>query len=325
MLVLYTCINETKIVKFGTEICKNAWIENGSYMNWNAINFDWNRARAFLVAVEEGSLSAAAKALNMSQSTLGRQVSALEKELGVILFERVGRGFEITGSGVELYEHVKAMGEAANKLSLTASGRSQSIEGTVSISASNTMSAYILPGLIQKIRQKEPGIQIELVSTNAISDLRKREADIAIRNVEPTHPELIFKKLKQTNAYLYATPGYLKKIGPVQKISDLKKAEFIGFASNHEYIEGLKRIGIELTPQNFQIFSDDHIFHWEMVKRGVGIGVMIESVGAKESSVRKVLEKQPPMKINNWVVAHRELKTNRRIRIVFDFLAEELS
>ena len=293
-------------------------------MNWNAINFDWNHARAFFVTVEEGSLSAAAKALNMSQPTLGRQVSALEKELGVSLFERVGRGYEITRSGIELYEHVKAMGEAANILSLSASGRSQSIEGSVSISATDTMSAYTLPPLIQKLRQLEPGIQIELVSTNAISDLRKREADIAIRHVEPTHPELYFKKLKKSNAYLYATPGYLKKIGPVQKVTDLKKADFIGFTNNHEYIAGLKTIGLELTPKNFHIFSDDHIFHWEMVKLGVGIGVMSEDVGAKENSVRRVIEKLPPIKFGNWIVAHRELKTNRRIRIVFDFLAEAL-
>lgn len=293
-------------------------------MNWNSIKFDWNRARAFFVAVEEGSLSAAARALNMNQSTLGRQVSALEKELSVSLFERVGRGFEITPSGLELYEHVKAMGEAANRLSLTASGRSQSIEGSVSISATNTMSAYILPSLISKLSQKEPGIQIELVSTNEVSDLRKREADIAIRNVEPTHPELFFKKLRKTNAYLYATPGYLNKIGQIRKISDLKNADFIGFTSNHKYIEGLKTIGVDVTSKNFHILSDDHIFHWEMVKHGAGIGVMLEEVATKEKSVRKVLEKLPPLKVDNWLVAHSELKKNRRIRIVFDFLVEAL-
>jgi len=293
-------------------------------MNWNAINFDWNRARAFFVTVEEGSLSAAAKALNMSQPTLGRQVSALEKELGISLFERVGRGFEITRSGMELYEHVKAMSEAANKLSLAASGRSQSIEGHVVISASVTTSAYILPPLIHKLRQKEPGIQIEIVSTNALSDLRKREADIAIRHVEPTHPELFFKKLRKTNAYLYATAGYLKKIGPIHDVADLKKASFIGFSSNHEYIEGLKKIGIELTAKNFHIISDDHIFHWQMVKQNAGIGVMLEEIAGKDPSVTPVLKKLPAMKVDNYIVAHREVKTNRRIRIVFDFLAEEL-
>jgi DNA-binding transcriptional LysR family regulator len=186
------------------------------------------------------------------------------------------------------------------------------------------MSAYVLPALIHKLSQLEPGIQIEMVSTNAFSDLRKREADIAIRHVEPTHPELYFKKLRKSNAYLYATPGYLKKIAPVQKVSDLKKAAFFGVSNNLEYITVLKTIGLELTSKNFHIFSEDLIFHWEMTKQGAGIGVMVEDVGTKESSVRKVLEKLPPIKFDNWVVAHRELKTNRRIRIAFDFLVEEL-
>lgn len=163
-----------------------------------------------------------------------------------------------------------------------------------------------------------------MVSTNALSDLRKREADIAIRNVEPAHPELFFKKLKKANAYLYATPKYLEKIGPIQKVSDLKKGDYIGFANNYEYIEGLKTIGLELSAKNFHIFSEDHIFHWEMVKQGAGIGIMLEDIGAKEKLVRKALEKLPPLHVNNWIVAHRELKTNRRIRIVFDYLAEAL-
>src|SRR6056297_2910935 len=104
-------------------------------MDWRSVGFDWNRARAFLVTAEEGSLSRAARALGMTQPTLGRQVSALEHELGVALFERVGRGLELTPSGLELVEHVRRMGEAATRVSLTASGQSQSIEGTVCITA----------------------------------------------------------------------------------------------------------------------------------------------------------------------------------------------
>ena len=87
--------------------------------------FDWNRARAFLATAEEGSLSAAARALGLTQPTLGRQVAALEEELGIVLFERVGRSLALTQSGIELLDHVRAMGEAANRISLTASGRSQ--------------------------------------------------------------------------------------------------------------------------------------------------------------------------------------------------------
>ena len=92
-------------------------------MDWRSVKFDWNRARAFLVTAEEGSLAAAARALRMNQPTLGRQVAALEEELGMVLFNRSGRGLELTPGGLELIEHVRAMGDAANRLSLTASGQ----------------------------------------------------------------------------------------------------------------------------------------------------------------------------------------------------------
>ena len=85
-------------------------------MDWQNVRFDWNRARAFLVTAEEGSLSAAARALGMAQPTLGRQVEALQQELGVALFERTGRGLELTPSGLDLLEHVRTMREAAGRL-----------------------------------------------------------------------------------------------------------------------------------------------------------------------------------------------------------------
>src|SRR6186713_1703226 len=105
-------------------------------MDWRSVNFDWNRARAFLVTAEEGSLSAAARALGLAQPTLGRQVSALEEELGIALFERIGRGLRLTAGGLDLVEHVRTMADAANRLSLTASGRSQTIEGPITVTAS---------------------------------------------------------------------------------------------------------------------------------------------------------------------------------------------
>jgi len=156
-------------------------------MDWNSVNFDWNRARAFLVTAEEGSLSAAARALGMAQPTLGRQVDALERELGVTLFQRVGRGLVLTPGGLALLDHVRAMGEAANRVSLSAFGQSQSIEGTICISASETYAAVLLPPIIAKLRLAEPRIKIEIIASHTTSDLRRREADIALRNFS-SHP-----------------------------------------------------------------------------------------------------------------------------------------
>ncbi|WP_127716753.1 LysR family transcriptional regulator [Halobacteriovorax sp. HLS] len=291
-------------------------------MDWNSINFDWNRARAFLVAAEEGSFSSAAKALKVTQSTLGRQVSGLEQELGMTLFERVGKGIEITAGGLKLIEYVKEMSEAANRLSIAASGQSSSIEGTVVISASEAFSVFLLPPILQKLRQKEPGIKIEIVATNESSDLRRREADIAIRNFMPKHPDLIAVKSLDLKAYLYASKDYLKRNGKIRRKSDLNTADFIGFSDNTKYIEGLKELGLNLSDDNFPFLSENHIAHWSLVRSGAGIGVMMESVGEQDPLVEKVMKSIPAFPVETWIVSHRELKTNRRIRYVFDFLVD---
>jgi DNA-binding transcriptional LysR family regulator len=294
-------------------------------MDWRSIKFDWNRARAFLVTAEEGSLSAAARALSMNQPTLGRQVAALEEELGVALFERAGRGLELTPSGLDLVEHVRAMGDAATKFSLAASGQSDILEGNICITATEAMAAFELPAIIHKLRQQAPGIEIELIASNSSSDLKRREADIAIRAFRPTQPDLIAKKLREVYARLYAASGYLKKIGHPVSPSGFSDADFIGFNRQEEFINGLNERGFSLTYRNFPIITENHLVHWELVKQGVGIGVMPENIGDAEPLVDRVLPDIKPFEIELWLVAHRELKTSRRVRTVFDFLVEELS
>ena len=216
-------------------------------MDWKSVKFDWNRARAFLVTAEEGSLSAAARALGMTQPTLGRQVSALEEELGVVLFERAGLGLVLTPGGLELLEHVREMGEAASLVSLTASGQSTNIEGTVCISASEVYSVFLLPPIIAKLRKLESKINIEVIATNLTSDLRRREADIAIRNFRPTQPELIAKKIKDDSARLYATAEYLKSLGKISSAEDLKRADFISFDNTGMLMNGLNERGMKFS------------------------------------------------------------------------------
>ncbi|GAB4536992.1 MAG: LysR family transcriptional regulator [Parvularculaceae bacterium] len=293
-------------------------------MDWRSVNFDWNRARAFLVAAEEGSLSAAARALGLAQPTLGRQVAALEAELGVALFERAGRGLGLTPTGLALVEHVRAMGEAASRVSLSASGRSQAIEGSIRISATEAYAFHVLPRIIGKLRKTAPGIDVEIVASNALSDLRRREADIAIRAAQPTDPELIARKLRDDEVYLYATPDYLKSIGGPQQPEEFSHAVFIGFEDNEPYIKALNDLGFKLTVRNFPIVTASHLVHWELVKQGCGIGVMPTIIGEAELAVARALPDMAPILAPVWLVAHRELKTSRRVRLAFDLLADEL-
>jgi len=289
------------------------------------VSFDWNRARAFLVTAEEGSLSAAARALNMTQPTLGRQVSALEEELGVSLFERVGRGLSLTPSGLDMLEHVQAMGLAATKLSLVANGHSQDIAGKVCISASEIHATYLLPSIISKLRKQEPGIIIEIVSSNDASDLQRREADIAVRSFRPTEAELVAKKIADVDAPLFAAKTYLGQIGIPKTIDDLKKADFVTIGDVDNFIDGLKQFGLELTKDNLPVQTASHIVHWELVKQGLGIGIVPVDIGEAEPLVERVLPEFKLMSFPIWLTSHRELRTNKRIRLVFDFLAEELA
>ncbi|MBY8977764.1 LysR family transcriptional regulator [Rhodobacteraceae bacterium NNCM2] len=291
-------------------------------MDWRAVKFDWNRARAFLVTAEEGSLSAASRALGLTQPTLGRQVSALEEELGVALFERVGRGLTLTPSGLELVEHVRAMGEAAGRVSLTASGQSQTIEGTVRITATEVASAFVLPSMVADLRRAEPGIAVEIVATNSLRDLRRREADIAIRSVRPTDPDLIARKLKDDTARLYAAESYLARIGNPQTSEGLSRAEFIGFEENDDFVTGLNAVGLNVTSASFPVNCANHLVQWELVKQGVGIGVMLTRVGDEEPLVKRAAPWLEPFPFEVWLVAHREVRTSRRVRLVFDWLIE---
>lgn len=294
-------------------------------MDWRSVRFDWNRARAFLVTAEEGSLSAAARALGMAQPTLGRQVEALQEELGVVLFERTGRGLELTPSGRDLLEHVRTMGEAAGRLSLGATGRAQALEGTIAITASEIDAAYLLPPIIERLRRTASGLTVDLIAKNSAADLRRREADIAIRNFRPDQPELIARKIKDVTARLYVSQRYLEAFGRPLTLETLHEADFISLWSPETYLAGLVQAGLPVDRSNLTVLTDSHLVHWEMVKSGAGIGMVPEFLGETTPGIVPAFDGDyAPFTFPIWLTTHRELNTSRRVRMVFDFLTEEL-
>ena len=293
-------------------------------VDWRSVTFDWNQARAFLVTVEEGSLSAAARALGMAQPTLGRQVRALEEGLGVTLFERGGHGLVLTPSGEALVEHVRAMGEAATRVSLTASGRNERVEGTVVVSMTELAAAYVMPPILAELRAIHPGIEIEVVVSNALSDLRRREADIAIRAVRPTDADLVGRKIWTDRAHLYAANAYLDRAGDPKTPEALARLDHIGFRENGPYLQALNAYGVPVTEASFPLRCAEQLVQWRMIRQGLGVGVMVERIGDAEPTVRRAAPWLAPFEFDVWLVAHREVRTSRRVRIVFDHLAEAL-
>ena len=293
-------------------------------MDWRAVRFDWNRARSFLVAADEGSFSAAARALGLTQPTVGRQVAALEEELGVVLFERVHNQVQLTEAGVQLAEHVRGMGACAARLSLAATGQATALEGQVCITASEVTATYLLPRMVRDLRVVHPGIEVEIVSSNAVRDLRRREADIAIRNVAPREPSLVAQKITDRHGRLYATPEYVERLGHPQTLDDLSRADFFGFDHTDALRHYLEGFGLTLTARNFPIVTESHVVQWELTKQGAGIGIIMDAIGDREPRVQRVLADAPPIPAPVWLVSHQELRTSLRIRTVFDWLARAL-
>jgi DNA-binding transcriptional LysR family regulator len=294
-------------------------------MSWDLVNFDWNHIRAFLVTAEEGTLSAAAKALNSTQPTLSRQVCALETELKVTLFERVGQRLVLTNSGLELLEHARGMGNFALDFSLAATGQSQQIEGTVVVSVGELTAAYIFPKIIAKLRQQEPGINIEVVVTNEPSDLKRREADIAVRSFHPKQNDLIAKKVGEETIWLYGSPHYLKNLPKVSSFSELENIQIIGFDRNGSVIDVLNKQGWNLSKQNFSIITPFQLLQLELCKEGQGVIFFPENMGDKEPKLERAFEHMGPlMTLPVWLVSHQELRTSLRVKRVFDFIAAEM-
>lgn len=293
-------------------------------MNWQAVNFDWNQIRAFLATAEEGSLSAAARVLGQTQPTLGRQVAALEEELGVVLFERVGKTLSLTPAGREIVKHVKGMRDAAHKVSLAATGHAQDISGSVRITASDIFSATILPAAVAAIREAAPRLTVEVIANNTIQDLQRREADIAIRHIRPTEPELTARLLQEATAYFYAAPNYIQRYGHPRKLTDTPNHVFIAFGDIPQMAGYMKAMGLEIDESQYAISSENGIVAWEMTRMGLGISPMSEVVG-QGSGMTQVFDEVPPITFPIWLTTHRELHTSRRIRLVYDILAEHFS
>ena len=294
-------------------------------MTWKSVKFDWNHIRAFLVTAEEGTLSAAAKALGLTQPTLSRQVYALESELKLTLFERVGQRLVLTNSGLELLEHARSMGNAALDFSLAASGQSQQIEGSVIISAGELTAAYMLPKIIAKLRKQEPGIDIEVVVTNEPSDLKRREADIAIRSFHPKQHDLIAKKIGDEVIWLYATPEYLASLPKISSYAELSNKQIIGFDSSSAVSDVLNNQGWQLSKDSFPLVTSFQLLQLALCKEGQGFIFYPEQMGDLEPSLVRAYEHLGPvMTLPVWLVCHQELRTSLRVRRVFDFIATEL-
>ena len=291
-------------------------------MNNNQI--DWSLLRSFLGAIDHGSLLGAARAIGTSQPTLGRHIAELERQLGVILFERTGRGLVPTQRAMKLADAARTMSNAADQLQRMARAAATGVRGTVRVSASQPVACILLPPILARLRQALPEIQIDLVVTNAVSNLLKREADIALRMVRPRQSSLVMKRIGTVSLSACAHRSYLARCGTPLLPDELLRHDLIASGQDGEFERGAAALGLPSDRAPISFRSDDLMAQWFAVKAGLGIGFISDYVIASDDRVDKVLPmlRLPPLPV--WLTVHREIRTSAPIRAVYDFLAEQV-
>lgn len=285
--------------------------------------FDWTLLQSFLVVAETGSYSAAARASGRSQPTIGRHIEQLQTQLGATLFQRATSGYSLTATGTALMDHARAMEQAAANISLITEGRAEDLRGTVRVTASEIVATYILPELFAELLAQEPELQIELVASNTSENLSLREADIAVRMVQPDQQDLIARKIGNINIGLFAAQSYLDRKGTPTTPNDISNHTVIGYDKSDLIIRGMAKFGMQAKREDFAFRIDNQVAYLEAIRAGVGIGASQRSQAERYDLVEVLSElKLPSLPV--WLAAHAELRTSARVRRVFDFLADHL-
>lgn len=288
----------------------------------NKRNFDWALIRSFLAALEQGSLLGAARATGVSQPTLGRHITELEHQLQLVLFERTGRGLLPTAQALLMADAAREMQSGAASFSRLASGAGQAVEGRVRISATQPVACALLPPILARMRRALPQIEVELVVSNAVSNLLLREADIALRMVAPEQGSLVARRIGQVRVQACASADYLAQQGEPRQPLDLLNHDLIAGDRDRTVEAGFAALGHSVEQLKFGMRTDDLLAQWAAVRAGLGIGFANHHLISTDANVRTVLPDLELPVFPLWLVVHRELHTSARIRAVYDFLAE---
>lgn len=286
--------------------------------------FDWSLVRSFLAVVEHGSLLAAARQLQSSQPTIGRHMTELESQLGLVLFERTGRGLLPTDAALRLVESARTMQSGADQLARSVVGSDPLTSGTVRITASQPVACYVLPPLLAQMRLTLPEVQVELVASNTVSNLLRREADIAVRMVRPEQATVIARRVGKVAIKACAHQDYLRRRGIPRHPSDLLSHDLIGGDRNDETLKGFAARGFPVKREQFAFRSDDLIVVWQAVRAGLGVGFASEHLIRTDPAIVPLLPKLKIEPLPVWLAVHKEIRTSKRIRAIYDFLSDAL-
>ncbi len=283
----------------------------------------WDDVRYVLAIDRAGSLSAAARQLGVNQSTVSRKLAAIEEAAGARLFVRTTTGYAATPLARDLvpqFEAVEAYMQAAQR---RLDGEHDAIAGTVRLTGPRAMTSCFLAPRLAPLRERYPGIELELIADNAFANLAAREADVAIRAQRPTRGYLQGRKVGAIGRALYATRDYLAA-RPKIRGKDFSGHAIIGFGPQFEGLAEGRWLARNVEGANVVLRSDDQAVHFGAAVGGVGIAFLAHYVAAQSDALVRCAG-PPSVKVRDlWLVLHRDLAATPRIRAVAEFVAELL-
>lgn len=285
---------------------------------------DWDLFQSLHAVLKAGSLSGAAKLRGLTQPTLGRHIEALEQQLGGPLFLRSPRGLQPTDLALELTNHLEDMAAAAGAAVRDASGSADAVRGAVRLTASEIMGVEVLPPILTSFRQAHPEVDVELALSNRNEDLSRRDADIAVRMMRPTQNTLVARKVGVTGLGFYATQEYLDRHGAPASMVELSRHCLIGFDRAWPNLRELADLDLPIAREVFAFRCDSDLAQLAMLRAGFGIGAC-QHIIARRDGLVPVLPGVFGFNLDIWIAMHERLKANKRMRLMFDHLAESLT
>lgn len=288
-------------------------------------DFDWDLVQSFLAVLDTGSLLAASRQLRTTQPTVGRHIEAFESQLGLLLFDRTARGLVPTAHAHQIAAHSRLMQQSANQLASVAAGQGVSESAQVRLSASEMIAIFVLPEISLKLTVQAPKIRLAINSSDAVVNLLRRDADIAIRMVKPTQSSLIARRLGHIRLLPCAAQSHIDRWGMPRTMPDAMRQPLILPDKEVGYLVELERAGLRIEDFNVAMRTDCFPVAWEAISAGLGIGVAAEYMIERTAHVHRLPIDflVPPLPL--WLAVHRELRSNAAIREVFDFLGRELT
>jgi len=286
--------------------------------------FDWALVRSFLAVLDAGSVTAAARRLGAQQPTLSRHVAELEAQLGAPLFERTGRGVTPTAAALAIVDAARRMEDAALAVARSLAGARSAARGVVRVTASQVAATWLLPAILARLQRAEPEIEIELVASNELTNLLRREADIAVRMVRPAQSSLIARKLGDIEIVAAAHKAYLAKAPPLKSLDDLAAHRLIGYDRDETIVRGAERMGVALARPDFALRTDDQVAYGRLVAEGAGVGFVARYNLRHWPGVVVVPPGVVAGTLPCWLAVHREIRANPLVRTVYDVLAREI-